>query len=80
MFLIGCMLLNGICFAVLNRLNLYLSGVVDSAVFFPIVNGGSLILTMIAAIVVFRERLTRKQWIGIVLGVLAVFFLCVSVI
>lgn len=71
-----CMALGGICIAVNHKLNLYLSGVMDSAVFFPLVNGGGLVLTTLAAMIFFREKLNRKQWIGVILGTLSVVFLC----
>ena len=74
--LIGAMIVSGACGAVNNKLNLYLSGVMDSAVFFPIVNGGGLVLTTIAAILFFRERLSLKQWIGMLCGIASVIFLC----
>lgn len=67
---------SGICIAANNKLNLYLSGVVDSAVFFPLVNGGGLIMTTVMAFIVFREKFTKKQWCGLILGILSVFFLC----
>ncbi len=66
----------GICAALNNKWNLYLSGVMDSAVFFPVVNGGGLILTTLSAVFLFRERLGGRQWIGIVLGILSVLCLC----
>ena len=66
----------GFSAAVINKLNLFLSGVMESAVFFPIVNGGGLVLTTAAAVVFFRERLTLKQWIGLFLGILSVVFVC----
>lgn len=66
----------GVCAALNNKWNLYLSGVMDSAVFFPIVNGGGLILTTLSALLLFRERLGGRQWIGIVLGILSVLCLC----
>jgi len=74
--IIGNMLLGGVCVAVNNKLNLYLSGVMDSAVFFPIVNGGGVALVTLAAVVIFREKLTLKQWIGIAFGVVSIVFLC----
>ena len=74
--LLGCMLLCGVTVALNNKWNLYLSGVMDSAVFFPLVNGGGLVLTTLAAVLVFRETLTRKQWFGIVFGIASVIFLC----
>ena len=74
--LLAIMLASGVCVAANNKYNLYLSGVMDSAVFFPIINGGGLILTTLAAVVVFGERLSKKQWIGIALGIASVIFLC----
>ena len=69
-------LLNGAAVAVNHKLNLYLSGVMASAVFFPIVNGGGLVTTTLAAVIIFKERLSAKQWIGIIFGTASVVFLC----
>ncbi len=74
--MLSVLLVNGICVAVNNKFNLYLSGVMDSAVFFPIVNGGGLVLTTLAAVVLFREKLSKKQWIGVIFGIASVIFLC----
>ncbi|MBE6640265.1 MAG: hypothetical protein E7619_01635 [Ruminococcaceae bacterium] len=74
--LLLCMLAAGVGAAFNNKFNLYLSGVIDSAVFFPVVNGGGLILSTLAAVVFFKERLAKKQWIGMVLGIVAVLMLC----
>lgn len=60
-----------------NQINLYLSGVVDSAVFFPIVNGGGLILITAASVALFQEKLTARQWIGLALGIAATLLLCI---
>lgn len=70
------MIMMGGAVAINNKLNLYLSGVMDSAVFFPLVNGGGLILTTLAAVVLFKEKLSVKQWIGLIIGMVAVVFLC----
>lgn len=66
----------GIGVALNNLINLYLSGIVESAVFFPTVNGGGLILTTVASLVFFREKLTIRQWIGMAFGIAAVLLLC----
>lgn len=66
----------GICVAINNKLNLYLSGVIDSAVFFPVVNGSNLILTAIASVILFKEKLSIKKWIGFFIGIIAVILLC----
>jgi len=69
------MLLSGIVFGIINKINLYLSGVMDSIIFFPIVNGGVIVLAGLAAIIFFRERPDRKQIIGILSGIIAVCLL-----
>ena len=66
----------GVCIALNNMFNLYLSGVMTSAVFFPLVNGGGLILTTLSALIIFREKLTVRQWIGVGSGIAAVILLC----
>lgn len=70
------MMICGTAAAINNQLNLFLSGAMDSAVFFPIVNGGGLLLTVTSSVILFKEKLTKKQWIGIFTGILSVVFLC----
>lgn len=65
---------SGATFAVPHVANLHLAGAMPSAVFFPIVNTGGLILTLLAATLLFKERLTRLQWLGIVLGIISSLF------
>ena len=74
--LLGIMVLSGICVGANHKLNLGLSGEIPSAVFFPVVNGGNLVLTTLSALLIFREKLTVKQWIGVILGIASVLFLC----
>lgn len=66
----------GVCIALNNKWNLYLSGVMDSAVFFPVVNGGGLVLVSVGAAILYREKLTVRQWIGVGCGILSVILLC----
>ena len=66
----------GVLQAVNHKLNLYLSGVMDSAVFFPIVNGGGLVLTTLLAVTLFREWLDGRQWVGLILGIVSVVLVC----
>lgn len=68
-------ILSGVGVALNNVINLYLSGKVASAVFFPIVNGGGLILVTLCAVVLYREKLSVKQWIGIIVGIISVVLL-----
>ena len=66
----------GVGIALNNLINLYLSGVVASAVFFPIVNGGGLVLITLASVLFFRERLAPRQWLGLASGLAATLLLC----
>ena len=61
-----------------NKLNLYLSGVMESAVFFPIVNGGSLLLAVLAALLLYRETLPGRKWAGLAVGIAGIFLLCIK--
>lgn len=61
-----------------NLLNLYLSGVMSTAVFFPIVNGVPLIAILLLSFLFFKERLDRRQTLGIGLGLAATVCFCLS--
>ncbi len=74
--LLGIMVFAGVCAALNNKINLYLSGVMDSAVFFPVVNGGGLVLSLLASRLVFKEKFNVQKLVGIVIGILAVILLC----
>ncbi|MBQ8510868.1 MAG: hypothetical protein IJ493_13285 [Clostridia bacterium] len=69
-------LICGVCVFLQNDLNLKLSGRLPSQVFFPLVNGGSLFLCTLAAVVLFREKLTRRQCVGLAGGILVLAGIC----
>ena len=69
-------LVSGISIALNNVINLYLSGVMPSIVFFPTVNGANLLLMLLALVVFFHERLDRLQWLGIAVGSAGIALLC----
>ena len=64
-------LLIGVVIGAVNKINLYLSGRMPSIIFFPIVNGGVIILSGLAAILFFKEKLSQKQFVGLIAGLLA---------
>ena len=70
-------LLAGACSALLNLSILLLanSEVISSGLAFSGMAVGGLVLTMIADLLFFRERLSLRQWIGMVLGTGALVFL-----
>lgn len=65
---------SGLCFAFPHTINLFLSGRLASAVFFPTINLCPMLLTMLYAVFGFKERLTAKQWAGIAVGILSTVF------
>ncbi len=70
--------LAGVCVAANNKLNLFLADALDSAVFYPIVNGGGLVLMSICAIAFFKEKLSLKQWCGLLIGIISVVLLAIK--
>jgi len=55
-----------------NAINLYLSGVIDAAIFFPIANGVPLLCSLLVSFVLFKERLKKKQLWGLLVGIVAI--------
>jgi len=62
----GLMLLSGFTTCVFIRLNLYLSNVLPSAIFFPVANAGIIILSTLIGFVFFKEKLKPIQISGII--------------
>lgn len=54
------------------RINLSLSAVISSAIFFPVTNGSIVMITTIAGYLLFKEKLTKMQKVGILLGIVAI--------
>lgn len=67
--------LTGVVIGAVNIINLYLSGKMNPVIFFPIVNGGVIVLSGLAAILFFKEKLSLKQTIGLIAGIAATCFL-----
>lgn len=68
-------LLSGVANGAINLINLFLAGVMPGIIFFPIVSGGVIILSGLAAIIVFKEWLDKKQVAAVIAGVLSVILL-----
>lgn len=65
-------------FVTLNKLNLYLTGVIDGVVLFPFLNRGAIALTAIASFIIFKERLNLRQWIGTAVCIAAIIIVAVG--
>ena len=60
----------------MNYLNLKLAGILPSQLFFPLVNGGSMVLSQMMSVVIFKEMPTKKQLIGLIGGICSLIAIC----
>ncbi len=68
----------GILSCFYNRINVFLTGALPSVVFFPIFNGSIVLFSSISGALIFKERLSKKQFSGILLGILAIIILALK--
>ena len=69
-------LLCGICTFGMNFLNLKLSGLLPSQLFFPVVNGSAIVLSSLMSVMFFKEKLTKKQITGLCGGIVSLIAIC----
>lgn len=62
----------GAFFSTCNLLNTYLAGKLDSAIFFPILNIGGILLSSVLGIIIYKERLTKKDISVLLLAIAAI--------
>ena len=65
----------GVILSVYQLLNTYANSVIDGAVLYPVYNGGVSVLTTVSSTILFKERLTVKQRISVVLGIIAIILI-----
>jgi drug/metabolite transporter (DMT)-like permease len=58
--------------ALIHTINIYLAGRMESAFFFPAINGSCIFATVLASVFIFKEKLTRLQKISITIGIVAI--------
>ena len=69
--------LSGLVIGFYSTVNLLLSGKLDSMIYYPIANGGAMLLTVLASVILFEERFDKKRMIGTIMGLLGI--LCLSI-
>jgi len=67
--------ISGAIISIFSRINLTLAGKLDSLIYYPIANGGALLLTVFISAAVFREKLHPKRLLGFFMGLCAIFLL-----
>ncbi len=63
---------SGISLGFTNSINLYISGVLPGVIVFSCVNGGGIVASTLLARFMERERLSRKKWLSVIIGVIAI--------
>ena len=58
----------GLFFGCCNLLNTSLAGMLDSAVFFPTLNIGVILLSMVAGVLLFKEKVGKRELPVLLLG------------
>ena len=77
-------LLWGVILGIPNYFTLYFfvealsAGVFESSQVFPIVNMGVIVLTAVMGIILFREHLSKSNWMGILLALIAISLITFS--
>ena len=66
----------GLCIYAMNYINLRLSGMLPAQLFFPLVNGSAIVLSSLASVLLFKEKLSGKQLVGLVGGILSLIAIC----
>ena len=66
---------SGAVASVYSQINLTLAGKLDSLIYFPVANGGALLLTVLISTTVFHEKLSLKQIAGFFIGLCSIILL-----
>ncbi len=70
-------MLSGTVIGLYSTVNLILSGKLDSMVYYPIANGGAMLLTVLVSVIVFKEHFDKPRIFGTIMGLLGI--LCLSI-
>ena len=69
-------LICGGCSFGMNYINLKLSGLLPSQLFFPLVNGSVIILGSVMSACIFKEKLSKRQTVGLIGGIVSLIAIC----
>ena len=69
------MVLCGVANGVVNLLVMVASLTIEKSVMFPLISAGGIVLTWIISVFLYKEKLSMKQNIGLVLGIVSIVFL-----
>lgn len=67
----------GVIIFLYSRINLTLAGTLNSLIYYPVSNGGALILSVFVSAAIFREKLSVRKIFGAIIGLFAVVMLSI---
>lgn len=65
----------GLSNGITNHLVMVLTGLIPTAILFPIISAGGIVLGFVLAVTVYKERLSKIQLVGYALGIISVVLL-----
>ena len=65
----------GLCNGIVNLLVMIVGGMMPISIMFPIISASSIVFTSIISVYIYKERLSRVQLIGVILGILSIICL-----
>lgn len=68
----------GVVMGLVNKTNTFLSGVLPSVLMFPITNGGVILSTTLLSMLIFKEKLTFLQRLGLVIGIFGILSITIG--
>jgi len=71
--------ISGIIIGFYAFINLTLAGNLDSMIYYPVANGGAMLLTVLVSVAVFKEKCTKRHIIGFVIGFISILLLSLPV-
>lgn len=66
---------SGIANAVLNVSMLYLAINMKAVILYPVVSAGGVVISFLTALIIYRERLKKLQYLGSILGLISIILL-----
>ena len=70
---------SGIIISIYSQINLTLAGSLDSLIYYPVANGGALLLTVLISALIFHENLSGRRLIGFLAGLVSIILLSLPV-
>lgn len=65
----------GIANGIVNLLVMVLTGTIPNAILFPVISAGGIVIGFFVSVFVYKEKLSKMQYIGYALGVMSVILL-----